>query len=51
MESSLFKNDTVNQHFISQVEQRLNALNPAAKNRNQRICEFESWRAIRSRCS
>lgn len=36
----MFKNDTINQHFISQAEQRLNALNPAAKNSNQRIYEF-----------
>jgi hypothetical protein len=32
---------TKNQHFVSQVEQRLNALNPAARPENQRIYEFE----------
>jgi hypothetical protein len=32
---------TKNQHFLSQVEQRLNALNPAARPENQRIYEFE----------
>jgi hypothetical protein len=37
----LFKNGTVNQHYISQAEQRLNSANPAAKNRNQRIYEFQ----------
>ncbi|WP_218570729.1 hypothetical protein [Pseudomonas sp. H3(2019)] len=35
------KNDSKNQHFLSQAEQRLNALNPAAKERNQRIYEFD----------
>ncbi len=32
---------TKNQHFVSQVEQRLNALNPRARPENQRIYEFE----------
>ena len=32
---------TKNQHFVSQVEQRFNALNPAALPENQRIYEFE----------
>jgi hypothetical protein len=32
---------TKRQHYISQVEQRLNAINPDAKPRNQRIYEFE----------
>src|SRR5215472_10811453 len=32
---------TKNQHFVSQVEQRLNALNPGARPENQRIYEFE----------
>ncbi len=32
---------TKRQHYISQVEQRLNAINPEAKLRNQRIYEFE----------
>ncbi len=30
-----------NQHFISSVEQRLNASNPAATSKNQRIYEFD----------
>jgi hypothetical protein len=34
-------NDTRNQHFLSQGEQRLNALNPQADLRNQRIYSFE----------
>lgn len=34
-------NETVNQHFLSRVEQRLNAANPAARPENQRIYEFE----------
>jgi hypothetical protein len=32
-----YSNDTANQHYISQVEQRLNARNPKAKHSNQRI--------------
>lgn len=32
---------TKNQHFVSQVEQRLNAVNPAARRENQRIYTFE----------
>jgi len=32
---------TKNQHFVSQVEQRLNAHNPGARTENQRIYEFE----------
>jgi DNA-binding transcriptional MerR regulator len=35
------KNETANQHFISQVEQRLNAINPNAAPKNQRIYEFQ----------
>ncbi|MDF3837316.1 hypothetical protein P3W85_30860 [Cupriavidus basilensis] len=35
------RNQTRNQHFVSQVEQRLNALNPNARPENQRIYEFE----------
>ena len=31
---------TKNQHFISQVEQRLNAINPSAKEENQKIFSF-----------
>jgi DNA-binding transcriptional MerR regulator len=34
-------NQTKNQHFLSQVEQRLNACNPNADATNQRIYEFE----------
>jgi hypothetical protein len=36
----VFDNNTRNQHFVSQVEQRLNALNPTARKENQRIFEF-----------
>ncbi len=32
---------TKNQHFVSQVEQRLNALNPCARRMSQRIYGFE----------
>lgn len=31
---------TKNQHFVSQVEQRLNAINPLAKDENQKIYSF-----------
>ncbi len=34
-------NQTKNQHFISQIEQRLNTCNQNATNANQRIYEFE----------
>ncbi|PNK60786.1 hypothetical protein [Psychrobacter sp. FDAARGOS_221] len=34
------RNLTKNQHYISQVEQRLNAMNPKAKKENQRIYVF-----------
>ena len=37
----MLENDTQNQHFVSQVEQRLNALNPQADPSNQRIYSFE----------
>jgi len=33
-------NDAANQHYVSQVEQRLNALNPNAEPSNQRIYSF-----------
>lgn len=36
----MFENTTKNQHFISYTEQRLNALNPSAQKRNQRIYKF-----------
>jgi len=32
---------TKRQHFISQIEQRLNAVNPEAKPENQRIYQFD----------
>lgn len=38
------KNFTKNQHFLSQAEQRLNAINPAAKAKNQRIYSFDVLR-------
>ncbi|HCH3381906.1 TPA: DUF4238 domain-containing protein [Vibrio parahaemolyticus] len=38
------KNLTKNQHFLSQAEQRLNAINPAAKAKNQRIYSFDVLR-------
>lgn len=31
---------TKNQHFVPQVEQRLNAINPKAKEENQKIYSF-----------
>ena len=37
----MLENDTRNQHFVTQGEQRLNALNPHADLRNQRIFSFE----------
>jgi hypothetical protein len=36
----MLENDTRNQHFVTQGEQRLNALNPQADPRNQRIYSF-----------
>jgi hypothetical protein len=33
-------NPTANQHFVSQIEQRLNALNPDAARHNQRIYSY-----------
>ncbi|OOE36189.1 hypothetical protein BZG05_01525, partial [Salinivibrio kushneri] len=38
------KNLTKNQHFLSQAEQRLNAINPAAKAKKQRIYSFDVLR-------
>ena len=35
-----FENSTVRQHFLSQAEQRLNAINPGAKRENQRIYQY-----------
>jgi hypothetical protein len=37
----MLENDTRNQHFVSQSEQRLNALNPHAPQAKQRIYSFE----------
>ena len=37
----MLENDTRNQHFVTQGEQRLNALNPRADPENQRIYSFE----------
>lgn len=36
-----FTNETKNQHFISQIEQRLNASNPNAETCNQQIYKFK----------
>lgn len=36
----LHPNETANQHYISQVEQRLNSINPNAAPQNQRIYSF-----------
>ena len=35
------QDSAINQHFLSQVEQRLNAINPNAKLKNQRIYAFD----------
>ncbi len=35
-----FTNTTANQHYVSQTEQRLNAINPKVKPENQRIYDF-----------
>lgn len=35
------KDATRNQHFVPQIEQRLNAINPNAKEENQKIYEFD----------
>jgi hypothetical protein len=37
----MLENDTRNQHFVTRGEQRLNALNPQADPKNQRIYSFE----------
>src|SRR5664279_1243886 len=34
-------NQTKNQHYVSQAEQRLNAMNPQARPENQRIYAFD----------
>ncbi|MDN7744208.1 hypothetical protein QZM78_09140 [Burkholderia multivorans] len=37
----MFENDTKNQHFVTQAEQRLNAANPQADDKNKRIYSFK----------
>jgi len=37
----MLENDTCNQHFLTRVEQKLNAINPRAGPRKQRIYSFE----------
>jgi hypothetical protein len=37
----MFLNESRNHHYLSQTEQRLNAMNPSADARNQRIFAFE----------
>lgn len=37
----MFENDTKNQHFVTQAEQRLNAANPDADDKNKRIYSFK----------
>ena len=37
----MLRNDTRNQHFLPRVEQKLNALNPQAADRNLRIYSFQ----------
>jgi hypothetical protein len=37
----MFENDTKNQHFVTQAEQRLNAANPEADDKNKRIYSFK----------
>lgn len=36
-----FDNETISQHFLSQVEQRMNSFNVGAKNKNRRIYSFK----------
>lgn len=36
-----FDNETISQHFLSQVEQRMNSFNIGAKNKNRRIYSFK----------
>lgn len=40
LDCSMFSDETKNQHFVSQTEQRLNALNPNAGVKNMRIYSF-----------
>lgn len=37
----MFSNNTINQHYLSQADQRLNALNPDAPRKKKRIYEFK----------
>ena len=37
-----FENTTIQQHYLSQAEQRLNAINPNAKPKNQRILQYRA---------
>jgi len=37
----VFENNTKNQHFVTQAEQRLNAANPEADDKNKRIYSFK----------
>src|SRR3954469_23962511 len=41
MRKIMMENETRNQHFLPRVEQKLNALNPNAKNKNLRIYSFK----------
>lgn len=38
----MFNNDTRNQHYVSQVEQKLNSIDPSVDKKKRRIYEFES---------
>ena len=38
----MFNNNTRNQHYISQVEQKLNCINPSIAKEKRRIYQFES---------
>ena len=40
MDRDSIENSTIRQHFLSQAEQRLNAMNPRAKPENQRIFQY-----------
>jgi len=36
-----FQNETKNQHYLSQIEQRFNAINPSAKHTHQKIYSYK----------
>lgn len=38
----MFNNDTRNQHYVSQVEQKLNCIDPSVEKKKRRIYKFES---------